>query len=463
MQRARWGRLVATLVLLAVSGVGAAQDAAAPDAKPQPTFKAEELEQLAAPIALYPDPLLAQVLMASTYPLEVVEAARWRAANPDLTGDALSEELKKRDWDASVKSLVEFADVLKMMDEQIEWTQKLGDAFLAQQADLMSAVQRLRAKAQKEGTLKSTKEQKVTTQSVAEAAAAETAADPTETQNAPAATAATAEPPPATVIKIEPTDPQVVYVPTYNPSFVYGAWPYPAYPPYAYYPPGYTAGAAFFSFTASVAITSALWGDCHWGHNSVSVNVNNYDNFNRATSVDRSNAGNRVNTGAGAGAANRQWQHDASHRKGVQYGDAATQQRFAENRSQSAVQSREAFRGRADQGRQELASGAGTRDFSGNRTASGTQRSAGDARAPSNLDGSNRASGQSGSRPQTRDSARSAGSDFGSSTRGAEAYRGMNNANRTRMESNRGYSSRSAGGMSRGGGGFSGGARGGRR
>ena len=117
---------------------------------------------MVAPIALYPDPLLAQVLMSSTYPLEIVEAARWRKANPDLTGDAVEAALKDQDWDPSVKSIATFPDVLAMMDEKLDWTQKLGDAFLAQQAEVMAAVQRLRAKAKAEGTLMSSKEQMVT-------------------------------------------------------------------------------------------------------------------------------------------------------------------------------------------------------------------------------------------------------------------------------------------------------------
>src|SRR6185436_2796162 len=198
---------------------------AAPTAAPTPakagTFSKEELEQMAAPIALYPDPLLAQVLMASTYPLEIVEAARWKKANASVTGDAVAEALKKEDWDPSVKSLVTFPDVLAMMDEQIGWTQKLGDAFLAQQTELMDSVQRLRAKAKAEGTLMSSKEQKV----IEEPA-------PPPPADAPApSSAAAATPAPTTIIKIEPSNPEVVYVPTYNPTVVYGAWPYPAYPP----------------------------------------------------------------------------------------------------------------------------------------------------------------------------------------------------------------------------------------
>src|SRR5262245_51335617 len=139
----------------------AAAAAAAPTPAKSGTFMPEELEQMAAPIALYPDPLLAQVLMASTYPLEIVEAARWRKDNPSVTGDAVATALKDQDWDPSVKSLATFPDVLAMMDEKLDWTQKLGDAFLAQQSDLMDAVQRLRAKAKAEGTLMSSKEQNV--------------------------------------------------------------------------------------------------------------------------------------------------------------------------------------------------------------------------------------------------------------------------------------------------------------
>jgi len=194
---------------------GSAQ--AAPGAK---SFSQQELEQLVAPIALYPDALLAQVLMASTYPLEVVQADRWRKAHASLKDKALEDALQQQPWDPAVKSLAVFPQVLTMMSDKIDWTQKLGDAFLAQQQDVMATAQTLRAKAQKEGTLKDTKEQKVTTQ----------------TENN------------TTYIVIEPTNPEVVYVPTYNPTVVYGAWPYPAYPPYAYYPPGYVAGGALLGF-----------------------------------------------------------------------------------------------------------------------------------------------------------------------------------------------------------------------
>ena len=139
-----------------------APPAPAQAAPPLAPFKAEELDQIAAPIALYPDPLVAQVLMASTYPLEIVQAARFMKDNPSLTGDPLAQALQGQTWDDSVKSLITFPQVLSMMDSKLDWTQKLGDAFLAQQKDLMDAIQRLRAKAQASGNLKSSAEQTVT-------------------------------------------------------------------------------------------------------------------------------------------------------------------------------------------------------------------------------------------------------------------------------------------------------------
>ena len=183
-----------------------------------------------APIALYPDPLLAQIFMASTYPLEVVQAARFVKANSSLKDPALSEELKKYDWDDSVKSLVSFPQVLTMMDDKLDWTQKLGDAFLDQQAETMDAVQRLRAKAQGSGNLKSTPEQVV----AVEPAPADMPTSASTPRGCAAAATAAARRSSRSSRRI----PQVVYVPTYNPTVVYGAWPYPAYPPYAYYPTG---------------------------------------------------------------------------------------------------------------------------------------------------------------------------------------------------------------------------------
>jgi hypothetical protein len=183
----------------------------------QPLLGAAQLDQLVAPIALYPDPLLAQVLMASTYPLEVVQADRFAKANKKLKGDKLTQALDKQDWDASVKQLVSTPTVLATMSDKLDWTEKLGDAVLAQQADLMDAIQRLRAQAQANGKLETTKQQKVTVSQEAN----------------------------RQVIEIEPASPEIVYVPYYDPAVVYGAWPYPDYPPYYYPPgPGYVVGGA---------------------------------------------------------------------------------------------------------------------------------------------------------------------------------------------------------------------------
>ena len=301
-------------------------------------FSQEELDQIVAPIALYPDSLLAQIFMASTYPLEVVQAARWVKTNKTLKADALTAALEKENWDPSVKSLVNFPQVLDMMNEKLDWTQKIGDAFLAQQKDVMDTVQKLRAKAQAEGNLKTTQQQTVVVEK--------------ETQT----------------IIIESANPQVVYVPTYNPTVVYGAWAYPAYPPYTYYPPGYTAGAALFAFGAGVAVGAAwgyAWGNCNWGRGDVDVNVNRNANIN--TNINRGNYQNKITSGQGG---QGKWQHNAEHRKGVSYRDQGTAQKYNRAGSGSA-QSREAYRGRAEAGQQGAARGGA--DQSRDRSAGGRQ------------------------------------------------------------------------------------------
>ena len=288
--------LVAALALLPMGHAQNAGDA--------PLFKKEEIEQLVAPLALYPDSLVAQILMASTYPLEVVAAARWSKANPNVKDKALEDAMQQQPWDPSVKSLTAFPQVLAMMNEKLDLTQKLGDAFLAQQKEVLDAIQRLRGKAEQAGNLKSSKEQKVSS----------------------------AQEGGQTVIKIEPTNPQVVYVPTYQPA-VYGPWPYPSYPPYTYYPPGYVPGAMLMSFAVGVAVGNAMWGNCNWGGGNVSINQNNYNNFNRTNVKGGGN-----------------WEHSPEHRKGAQYRDKGSQDRFGGGQRQG-VDSREQFRGRAEQGR----------------------------------------------------------------------------------------------------------------
>ena len=321
------------IALLLVPGLAAAQtDQGAGGSQ---AFKPEELEQIAAPIALYPDPLVAQILMASTYPLELVQAARFAKANASLKGVQLDEALKKEPWDDSVKSLVSFPQVLTMMNEKLDWTQNLGDAFLGQQKELMDSIQRLRAKAEAAGNLKSNAEQTV------------------KVEPAPAPQTVVVQQAPPQIITIQAANPQVIYVPTYNPTVVYGAWPYPAYPPYAYYPPGYVAGAALLSFGIGMAVGGAVWGNCNWGQGDVNVNVNQYNNYTKnVNNVDVANKRTEIQNNRGSG----QWQHDPEHRKGAQYRDASTQQRFNKAEAPNA-QSREAFRGRAAEGRQEMARG----------------------------------------------------------------------------------------------------------
>ncbi|MBS0190624.1 MAG: DUF3300 domain-containing protein [Planctomycetes bacterium] len=321
----------------------------------------EQLDQLVAPIALYPDDLLSQVFMASTYPLEIVQADRWVKAHKDLKGDALDKALAEQSWDASVKSLVQFPDVLSMMSEKLDITSKLGDAFIAQQKDVMDAVQRLRAKAKDAGNLQSNQQQTVII------------------NQAPAGAAT-----PQTIV-IQPAQPEVVYVPQYNPTVVYGAWPYPAYPPYPYYPPGYVAGTAILSFGVGVAV-GAIWSNNSWGHcnwNNGSININNNYNVNRNTNINNTNINNNninrnnINrNNANINGGGQQWQHNPQHRQGVPYSNKATAQQFGGVSKSDASQARNDFRGRESGGQSPFGGNqAGNRD--GNRGGGAPTREAG--------------------------------------------------------------------------------------
>jgi len=271
------------------------------------TFSQAQIQQLVAPIALYPDPLLTQILMASTYPLEVIEAARWSQNNPSVKGQALENAMQDQSWDPSVKALTAVPQTLEMMSDKLDWTQQLGDAFLAQQQDVLAAVQKLRTEAQAAGKLKSTPQQVVTT------------------EPAPVGVPASADQPP---IVIEPVNPNVYSVPVYNPAVVYGAWDYPAYPPFYWSPPGFVA-SNIVSFTAGVAVGAAIWGGCDWWHNNVTFNVNRYNVFNR-TNI---NITNNV------------WRHDPAHRGNLPYRNAAVAERFGHPNEAAA---RDAFRDRPD-------------------------------------------------------------------------------------------------------------------
>jgi hypothetical protein len=390
--------LAIMLAAMLCAPAAAAAQAGGSEAKP---FTKEELEQIAAPIALHPDPVVVQVLMASTYPLEVVQAARFVKANPSLKGAQLDQALQKEDWDDSVKALASFPQVLEMMNDKLDWTQKLGDAFLAQQKELMDAIQRLRAKAQAAGHLKDSKEQKIVV------------------EPAPAAAQQT------TVIKIEPADPQVVYVPTYNPTVVYGAWPYPAYPPYYYYPPGYAFAGAAFGFAAGIAVGAAWgWAGANWGGGDVDIDVNKNNNFSK--NVNRGDvAAKRSERQAQGGG---KFQHNPEHRKGAQYRDGATQQRF-DKAGPANAQARDQFRGRAEQGRQDLGRG-------GQQGAGGLGDRGGAARGPGDRGGAGGGQGFGQDR----------GGAFDGAGRGASA----------RAESSRGQASRESFGASRGGAGGAG-------
>jgi hypothetical protein len=445
-----------------------AAPAAAPAAVPaapaetppdKPPLKPEELEQLLAAIALYPDSLLTQVLMASTYPLEIVQADRWAKENKDLKGDALAKELEKQPWDPSVKSLINFPQVLSMMNEKLDITIKIGDAFIEQQADVMNTIQKLRGKAQASGNLKSNEQQKVIVQQA-----------PPATQQT---TVIVQQPPPAQIITIEPTQPQVIYVPTYNPTVVYGAWPYPYYPPAPYYPPNYVA-SNMISFGAGVAVGAAwgyAWGHSDWGHNDVDIDVNRNTNINN--NIDRSkyqqNIDARRNERQAQGAGNRgngsSWRHDSSHRQGVPYRDQKTATQYGRGNNQAA-QARDQYRGRADAGRQDLNRG-GASDYRGNAGGAGAGNrgnagGAGGAGGAGSGYRGNTGAGGAGGAGQPRPSAQPA--NRGSSSGGGGAFSGANSSGSSaRASSQRGQASRSSGGYSgsRGGGGGSRGGGGG--
>jgi hypothetical protein len=323
---------------------------------------------MVAPIALYPDSLLANVLVAATLPLEVVAADRWVKQNAGLKGDQLNAALDKMKWDLSVKALVPFPEVLAMMSEKLEWTQSLGEAFLAQQAEVMDAVQKLRAKAQGEGYLKTTREQTVEVKGEA--------------------------------IVIEPASPTTVYVPTYNPAVVYGAWPYPAYPPYSYYPYGGAVAAGVLGFAAGVAVGAAWnngWGHWNWGGGSMNVNVNRNVNIN----------GNRV-----------------SHYQSGKWNQAARRGSVAT---------------RPSAGRGGGSAAGGRNDFRG-RTPS--QRPSGGAGRPGGSQiGTQRPSQRPGQGASTRPTAASVQQGL-SQRQGGGAFQGAGSGREARMSSDRGRASR---------------------
>src|SRR5246500_2002988 len=234
----------------------------------------DQLDSLVAPIALFPDPMLAQTLAASTYPLEIVQLQQWLAKNAGLKDKALADAVAKQPWDPSVQALAGLPDVVKRLADDIQWTTELGNAFLAQQNDVMEAVQRMRKKAKDTGNLKSNEQQKVETKVI-------------ESKS---------------VIVVEQANPQVVYVPSYNPTVVYGPPVYP-YPPVYYPPVGYYAAGMAISFGVGDAM-GAFWGGggwgygCGWGGNN-DITINRNSNFNRNTTVGGGNRASQLPARAG--------------------------------------------------------------------------------------------------------------------------------------------------------------------
>lgn len=460
-------------------------------ASSSPKIPADQLDSLVAPIALYPDPLLAQTLAASTYPLEIVQLQQWLQKHAGLKDKALADAVAKEDWDQSVQALAPMPDLVKRLADDIQWTTDLGNAFLAQQSDVMAAVQRMRTKAKDKGNLKSSEQQKVDTQVV----------EGKQT------------------IIIQPSNPEVVYVPSYNPTVVYGPPVYP-YPPVYYPPPGYYAAGMAISFGIGVAM-GAFWGGgygwgCGWGGNNVYINNNNnfinnrqnINNINRPSQLpNRGGAGGVGGVGGagrpggvggvggaggvggvgGVGGAGRpggvggaggvggvggpggvggaggrgpsqlpaggsNWQHNPSHRGGAPYADRATADRFGGSARGDSLSNRQGA------ARQQISRQGGSMPSTragggsvGNRGGGGGGLGGGQGVSRAGAGGG---LGGGGDRVGNR-SVSSGGGSRSAFGGGSSGFSGSS----ARASSSRGSSSFGGGGRS--GGGFSGGGRGG--
>jgi Protein of unknown function (DUF3300) len=371
----------------------------------------DQLDSLVAPIALYPDPMLAQVLAASTYPLEIIQLQQWLEKNPTLKDKALADAVMKQPWDPSVQAMAGLPDVVKRLANDIQWTADLGNAFLAQQSDVMDAVQRMRKKAKDKGTLKSSEQVKVETQVIEK----------------------------KEIVIIQQANPQVVYVPTYNPVVVWGPPVYPIYPypPIYYPPPGYYAAGVAVAWGAGFAM-GAFWGGGGWGYhpgwggNDIDIDINN--NFNRNTNI---NGGNRNQVNPNRGGAGNKWQHNSQHRGGTPYSDRATASKYGGNARGDSLSSRQA-------GARQQVSRQGGNLQSGSRTSpspasAGASRAAGSNRpSTSTLGSGNRPSASSGpDRVGSRDMSRSGSSRNAMGSGSRSTYSGS----RARSSSSRGASS----------------------
>jgi hypothetical protein len=411
--RPRFARCALVLLVLAGAGTLAAQQPTAPtpaaaDTAAAKPLTADQLQSLVAPIALYPDELLAQTLVASTYPLEVIQLQQWLAKHPDLKDKALADSVAKQPWDPSIQSMAAVPEVVKRLADDIQWTTELGNAFLAQQADVMDAVQVMRRKAQEKGALESNAQQKVDTVVV---------------EN-------------KTVIVVESTNPEVIYVPSYNPTVVYPPPVYP-YPP-IYYPP-YPPGHAFVTFSVGVMMGAAIWGGscCHAGWGGNTIIVNNHNNFNQINNINR-----------GQGGRGDSWQHNPSHRGGAPYSDQRTADKYGGSSRGQGGGARTGVSNQAAGGAGGRAGGAGvSNQAAGGAGGAGTRTGGAGVSDRS-------AAGTSGSRGGESIGNRSipSGSGAGGFSGGSSGYSGSG----ARASSSRGASSMSGswgGGASRGGGG----------
>jgi Protein of unknown function (DUF3300) len=433
------------------------QQSANDSANQQPAkILADQLDSLVAPIALYPDPLLSQVLVASTYPLEIIQLQQWLEKNKNFKDKALVNEVSKQPWDPSIQAMAALPEVVKRLADDIQWTTDLGNAFLAQQSDVMDAIQRMRQKAQGTGALRSNEQLRVESRVVQE----------------------------KTVIVIEQANPEVVYVPIYDPVYVYGApvYPYPAIY-YPAYPTGTVVAAAAISFGVGLAL-GAAWGGgwgwgCGWGDNDIDINVNN--NFNRNTNISGGNRINNINGG-------NKWQHNPRHRGGAPYPNRTTADRFGGTARGDSLANRQRAANK-QLARRDGNLSSDKRGSASDRAAAGNRdRDAGRAEAKNRSRAANRGGSAVGERASSRgetrasDRSRSTGNrasgggdrvgsrNVGRSSEGRGAFGDGSgySGSGARSSSNRGASSMGGsrggfGGGSRGGGGGGGGRGGGRR
>src|SRR5438094_4430979 len=393
------------------------------EAPPVEKIPADELDSLVAPIALFPDPLLAQTLAASTYPLEIIQLQQWMERNKNLKDKALADAVAKQPWDPSVQALSATPDVVQRLAGNVQWTNDLGNAFLAQQSDVMDAIQRMRGKAESKGTLKTSAQQVVETKTVEGG---------------------------KQVIVVEPAQPDVVYVPSYDSTVVYGAPP-PAYPYYPYTYPGYYPGMGLAWGAAGFALgawAGGAWGNCNWRNGDININNKNNFNKNNIANINRGQAG-RGQAGGG------NWQHNPQHRGNAPYGDRGTAGKFG-GRGPGGAGGAGRPGGVGGVGGPGGIGGAGRPGGPGGPGGVGGAGRPGGSGGPGGVGGAGRPGGAgAGARPGGGSAKSQVGNRSASSRPSAGAKGGGfsgGSGNYARASSSRGGQSMGGGGMSRGGG-----------